>query len=129
METTLESQARELLDKPNFAHVATLRPDGTVHTVVVWVDGQWNTVPSGVDADLRDVITSPGLWIAGDKGTLLTRGASPSELLRKVDLKTDCDLVSLFSRVQDVFVVGRNAAGGGVWRLRDGAVAQHFGGC
>ena len=101
--------------------------DGGV--VVVLVDGQWSTVPSGIDADLRDVITTPGLWIAGDKGTLLTRGASPSELLRKVDLRTDCDLVSLFSRGQDVFVVGRNVAGGGVWRLRDGAVAQHFGGC
>jgi hypothetical protein len=102
---------------------------GDAGVVVVWADGQWNTVRSGVDVDLHDVITTPGLWIAGDKGTLLTRGANPAELLRKVDLKTDCDLVSLFARGQDIFVVGRSVAGGGLWRVRDGAVAQHFGGC
>ena len=102
---------------------------GDAGVVVVWADGQWNTVRSGVDVDLHDVITTPGLWIAGNNGTLLTRGPNPAELLRKVDLKTECDLVSLFARGQDVFVVGRNVAGGGVWRVRDGAVAQHFGGC
>ena len=26
-------------------------------------------------------------------------------------------------------IVGRGATGGGVWRLRNGVVAQHFGGC
>jgi hypothetical protein len=98
-------------------------------TVVVWADGQWNPVRSGVTTDLRDVIAAPGLWIVGDKGTLLTTGASPDAPLRRVDLKTDCDLVSIFARGLDIFVVGRAASGGGVWRLRDGAVAQHFGGC
>ena len=34
----IEGRARELLQKPNFAHVATLRKDGTIHNVPVWVD-------------------------------------------------------------------------------------------
>jgi PPOX class probable F420-dependent enzyme len=34
----LEGRAKELLDAPNYATVSTLRRDGSVHTVVVWVD-------------------------------------------------------------------------------------------
>ncbi|OLC55866.1 MAG: hypothetical protein AUH85_08120 [Chloroflexi bacterium 13_1_40CM_4_68_4] len=102
---------------------------GDAGTVVVWIDGQWRPARSGVDVALRDVISTPGLFIVGDKGTLLTTAASPDTPLRKIDLRTDCDLLSVFARGPDVFVVGRNVAGGGVWRIRDGAVAQHFGGC
>jgi PPOX class probable F420-dependent enzyme len=34
----VEGRAKELLDAPNYATVSTLRRDGSVHTVVVWVD-------------------------------------------------------------------------------------------
>jgi len=67
MPTTIEPQARELLDKPNFAHVATLRPDGTVHAVVVWVDtdgdrlefnsAEGRTWPRNVERDPRVTVT------------------------------------------------------------------------
>lgn len=32
-----DDTSRALLDKPNFAHVSTLREDGTVQNVVVWL--------------------------------------------------------------------------------------------
>ena len=38
----LDADVRELFDKPNFVHVATLLPDGSPHVVAVWcgvVDG------------------------------------------------------------------------------------------
>ena len=34
----MDQRARELAEAPNFGHVATLRHDGTPHTVLVWVD-------------------------------------------------------------------------------------------
>lgn len=38
MAQRIEGRARELLEAPNFCHVATLRQDGSVHGVVTWVD-------------------------------------------------------------------------------------------
>jgi PPOX class probable F420-dependent enzyme len=38
MRKTLDNRDRELLEAPNFAHVATLRRDGTPQVVPVWVD-------------------------------------------------------------------------------------------
>lgn len=40
MSTTITDRAQQLLNDKNFAHVATLRSDGTVHGVPVWVDLQ-----------------------------------------------------------------------------------------
>jgi PPOX class probable F420-dependent enzyme len=40
MSVKIEGRAEELLKAKNFCHVATLRPDGTVHGVPVWVDVQ-----------------------------------------------------------------------------------------
>jgi PPOX class probable F420-dependent enzyme len=40
MTTTIDGRAEELLKAKNFAHVATLRPDGSVQTAPVWVDVQ-----------------------------------------------------------------------------------------
>ncbi len=34
----LTGRARELLAEPNYATLSTLRKDGTIHNVVVWVD-------------------------------------------------------------------------------------------
>jgi PPOX class probable F420-dependent enzyme len=40
MSAKIEGLAEELLKAKNFCHVATLRADGTVHGVPVWVDIQ-----------------------------------------------------------------------------------------
>jgi PPOX class probable F420-dependent enzyme len=40
MSTKVEGRAEELLRAKNFCHVATLRADGSVHGVPVWVDVQ-----------------------------------------------------------------------------------------
>jgi PPOX class probable F420-dependent enzyme len=40
MSATIEGRAEELLRAKNFCHVATLRADGSVHGVPVWVDVQ-----------------------------------------------------------------------------------------
>lgn len=40
MSTAIEGRAEELLKAKNFCHVATLRSDGSVHMVPVWVDVQ-----------------------------------------------------------------------------------------
>lgn len=95
---------------------------------IVRYEGGWKSVKSGVEATLRDVTVSPQLWIAGDAGTLLT---GTLDALQRVDLHTSCDLVSVFPArtTADVWVIGRSAGGGGVWRMRGVTVAQHWGGC
>jgi len=40
MSATIDGRAEELLKGKNFCHVATIREDGTVHGVPVWVDVQ-----------------------------------------------------------------------------------------
>jgi PPOX class probable F420-dependent enzyme len=40
MSATIDGRAEELLQAKNFCHVATLRKDGSVHGVPVWVDVQ-----------------------------------------------------------------------------------------
>jgi len=40
MAQQIEGRARELLEAPNFATVATLRKDGTPHVTPAWVDVQ-----------------------------------------------------------------------------------------
>jgi PPOX class probable F420-dependent enzyme len=38
MATSLSSDAKKLIDRPNFAHLATLMPDGSPQSTPVWVD-------------------------------------------------------------------------------------------
>jgi hypothetical protein len=103
---------------------------GDSGVVVTWAQGNWNAVKSGVDVNLRDVVVEPALWIVGDHGTLLTRGTSPDVPLRKVDLRTECDLVSVFARKDEVWVIGRAGFGGAIWQLRtDGSLIRKWGGC
>lgn len=40
MSTAIEGRANELLQAPNFCNVCTLRGDGTIQAVPVWVDVQ-----------------------------------------------------------------------------------------
>ncbi|MFL5844161.1 MAG: PPOX class F420-dependent oxidoreductase [Solirubrobacteraceae bacterium] len=48
----MDEQVRELLEGRNFAHLATLLPDGSPHSVVIWV-----TV---VEGDRAAFFTQPG---------------------------------------------------------------------
>src|SRR5207245_2977261 len=96
---------------------------------IVRYDGGWKPVASGASAALRGVIIDPAVWIAGDHGTLLTGTLTA---LRSIDLGTQCDLVSVFAKGDDIWVLGSlgPAGGGGMWRLsREGAVLQRWGGC
>ncbi|MEK7862295.1 MAG: hypothetical protein AAB295_03420, partial [Chloroflexota bacterium] len=74
---------------------------------VVGYDAGWRSFTSEVDVRLRDVIVDPALWIVGDAGTLLTRGATVGSF-RRVDIGTSCDLVSVFTfgPARDLWVVG-----------------------
>ena len=47
----LPDDVRELLERRNFAHVATVLPDGSPHTVAVWI---------GVEGDHVVFFTQPG---------------------------------------------------------------------
>lgn len=69
MATTIPDRARELLEGPNFANVATLRADGSPQGVVVWADVEGDRVvlnsaegrawPRNVERDPRISITVP----------------------------------------------------------------------
>jgi PPOX class probable F420-dependent enzyme len=48
--TPLADDVRALFDGPNYAHVATLMPDGSPHSVPVWI---------GLEADCVAFLTSP----------------------------------------------------------------------
>jgi PPOX class probable F420-dependent enzyme len=37
MPTTLAAEAKSLIDRPNFAHLATIMPDGSPQSVPVWI--------------------------------------------------------------------------------------------
>jgi PPOX class probable F420-dependent enzyme len=49
--TTLPDDVRALFAGPNYAHVATLMPDGSPHTVPVWI---------GIEQGRIAFLTSPG---------------------------------------------------------------------
>jgi PPOX class probable F420-dependent enzyme len=49
--TALPDAVRALLDGPNYAHVATVAPDGAPHSVPVWI---------GLEGDRVAFLTGPG---------------------------------------------------------------------
>ena len=49
--TEMTPEVRRLLDRPNYAHVATLLPDGAPHSVPVWI---------AVEGDNLAILTGPG---------------------------------------------------------------------
>lgn len=57
MAIPLPPPARELLDAPNYAHLATLRADGSPRNGVVWV---------GLEGEQILVCTSDAIWKAKD---------------------------------------------------------------
>ncbi|UGS35485.1 PPOX class F420-dependent oxidoreductase [Capillimicrobium parvum] len=67
MAAQIEGRAREILEAPNMAHVATLRADGSIHGVVAWADVEDGHVtlnsargriwPTNLERDPRVTIT------------------------------------------------------------------------
>lgn len=49
--TALSADVRRLVGRPNYAHIATLMPDGAPHSVPVWID---------LDGDNLVFLTGPG---------------------------------------------------------------------
>ena len=49
--TEMTPEVRRLLDRPNYAHVASLLPDGAPHSVPVWI---------AVEGDNLAILTGPG---------------------------------------------------------------------
>jgi PPOX class probable F420-dependent enzyme len=49
--TEIPAEVRRLLERPNYAHIATLLPDGAPHVVPVWM---------GLEGDTVAVLTGPG---------------------------------------------------------------------
>lgn len=48
--TTLDQRDRELLTATNFCHVSTLREDGTIQTVPIWVDVEGDEILLNTEA-------------------------------------------------------------------------------
>ncbi len=119
---------------PNVANVVAVGDGGTV---IAWTGGRWFTVDSGVEENLRAVArTAAAAWVVGEKGVVLTVEGLTSPgvpakpiAVTRLDLRTACDLVSVFVRGDDVWIIGEDGASSGVWRLRGGTIAQHWGAC
>jgi PPOX class probable F420-dependent enzyme len=84
MSTPLPAEAKALIDRPNFAHLATLMADGSPHSVPVWV---------GREGDHLLVCTSDGSL----KGRNTRR--DPRVALSIVDLHNPYEEVQLRGRV------------------------------
>jgi hypothetical protein len=110
-------------------------------TVLALSGLEWSKVESGIDTPLRSV-TAVGstAWAVGDDGVVLrVQGAllvspvapevAPKPVLERVDIGTTCVLTSVFARGQDLWIIGSSGGVSGVWRLRDGKVAERWGEC
>lgn len=119
-------------------NVGSVLAAGDAGTVIVLSGGRWNQVDSGVEETLRAATRSgTTAWIVGDGGVVLavesvfvspTVPAKPPAT-RRIDIATACDLTSVFVRGDDLWIIGSTSGGAGVWRLRNGSVAQHWGAC
>jgi photosystem II stability/assembly factor-like uncharacterized protein len=109
---------------------------GDAGTVLVF-DGTWKPVETGVTSNLHAVARlGSALWIVGDAGTVLTMdptGRTPTvpgiTPVAKIDLGTTCDLLSVFVRGPEVWIIGGRGGVSGVWTLRDGKIAERWGEC
>jgi hypothetical protein len=100
-------------------------------------DGAWKPVQTGVTTNLRAIARLGGaLWIVGDAGTVLILDAAGGDHTQprtvpptQLDLRTTCDLSSVFVSGPDVWIIGGRGGVSGVWRIRDGKVAERWGEC
>ncbi len=51
MPTPLAPEVRELLERPNYVHLAYVRADGTPHSVPIWVGLEGDLITIGTGAD------------------------------------------------------------------------------
>ena len=100
-------------------------------------DGTWRPVETGVTANLRSIARlGSAEWIVGDAGTVLILDAAGGahtgpgiKPATKFDRRTTCDLRGVFVNGLDVWIIGGRGGVSGVWRIRDGKVAERWGEC
>ena len=66
MATSLSNEIKALLDGPNFAHLATLMPDGSPQSAPVWVgrEGDRILICTGEGSlPLKAIAEAPGFFI------------------------------------------------------------------
>jgi len=90
----LTAPVKALLDAPNFAHLATLMPDGSPHVTVVWID---------IDGDLIRFNTAEGRV----KPSNLRR--DPRVALSVIDQNNPYAWASIRGRVVELTPVGADA--------------------
>jgi len=83
----IPGDVRELLDAPNYVHLATLRADGSPRNWVVW---------AGVDGDHILVCTSDAIWKAKDMRR------DPRVALSVTDLNNPYRMAAIQGRVVEV---------------------------
>jgi PPOX class probable F420-dependent enzyme len=87
MAIRIPAEVRELLEAPNYAHLSTLRADGSPRNWVVWV---------GLDGEYLLVCTSKAIWKAKD----MLR--DPRVALSVTDVDNPYRMVAIQGRVVDV---------------------------
>ena len=87
MAMALPADVRELLDRPNYVHLATLRADGSPRSWVVWV---------GVEGERLLICTDTGSWKAKDMQR------DPRVSLSVVDLENPYRMAAVQGRVVEV---------------------------
>lgn len=121
-------------------NVQTAVAVGDSGTILALSGLTWTSVESGVDTPLRAVAAvGSTVWVVGDGGVVLTvdgalvvpGSAIPPKptVVNRVDIGTTCRLTSVFARDQDMWIVGSQGGVSGVWRVRDGKVAERWGEC
>ena len=122
---------------PNVKTAVAVGDGGTILTLS---GDAWTKVESGIDTPLRAVAAvGSTAWAVGDGGVVLTvdgalvapGSAIPAKpaVVSRIDIGTTCTLTSVFARGQDIWIVGSRGGVSGVWRLRDGKVAERWGEC
>lgn len=87
MAIPIPAEVRELLDRPNYVHLSTLRRDGSPRSWVVW---------AGVEGDRVLVCTDTGAWKAKDMQH------DPRVSLSVVDLDDPYRMAAVQGRVVEV---------------------------
>ena len=85
--STLSTDILALLERPNIAHVATLRADGAPHTVPVWI---------GLEGDRLAILTSP----QSQKAQNLVR--DPRVAISVTDRDQPTSMAGIRGRVTDI---------------------------
>jgi hypothetical protein len=100
----------------------------------------WSKIESGIDTPLRAVAAVASMvWVVGDNGVVLTVDSAlvipgsqiPAKptVVNRVDIGTTCMLTSVFAQGPDIWIIGSRDGASGVWRVRDGKVAERWGQC